>query len=217
MCSRTCSLHAASIAAGVDVGGYVSERASVPVSARHRRLWWTIGVAGAAAIAVAVLGVTLSSSMHPATGRGEPLQTLPSSLPRPVPTDAALAADKTQAATVDDVWSSARTSVEAKALTRSDCLDSAAKAYATAAAKTGGTGGSPEKPSSNCDGDVTFGYMLGFDSTGVSQATAALSATGKGSSPLVAEGEKNVGYALVESRGSTGDVNGYVLAWAVSK
>ena len=182
----------------------------------RRVLWWAIG-GGAAAVAVAVAGVTLSGSLHPATGRGEPLQALPASSSSPAPTVAPAVDGSSQATTVDGVWAAARTGAEAAALTRSDCLDGAAKVYAEAAAKVGGTGESPAAPTSGCGGDVAFGYVLGFDASGLSQATAALTATRGKASPLVADGERNVGWALVPSRGDTGEVNGYVLGWAVSK
>lgn len=185
-------------------------------AAGRRALWWAVG-GGAAAIAVAVAGVALSGSLHPATGRGEALQALPVSSAGPVPTVAPVVDGSSRATTVDGVWAAARTGAEAKALTRSDCLDGAAKAYAAAAAKVGGTGGSPDVPKSDCGGDVAFGYVLGFDESGLSQATAALTSTRGKASPLVADGERKVGWALVPSRGDTGAVNGYVLGWAVSK
>jgi hypothetical protein len=185
-------------------------------AAGRRALWWAVG-GGAAAVAVAVAGVTLSGSLHPATGRGEPLQALPASSSGPVPTVAPVVDGSSRATTVDGVWAAARTGAEAKALTRIDCLDGAAKVYATAAAKVGGTGGSPDVPKSDCGGDVAFGYVLGFDESGLSQAMAALTSTRGQASPLVADGERKVGWALVPSRGDTGAVNGYVLGWAVSK
>lgn len=198
------------------MGGSVREDAASKKTSNRRVLWLARG--GAAVVAATVvLGVTLSTSMHPATGRGEPLQALPSASPRAVAADAVRAGDAKPAATVEEVWSGARSSVEAKGLTRSTCLDETAQAYAAAAAKMGGTGASPEVPTTECGGKVQFGYILGFDSTGLSQAAAALSATPKGESPLVSDAARNVGYALVASKGSSGHVNGYVLAWAVSK
>ncbi|WP_292715131.1 hypothetical protein [Microbacterium sp. 13-71-7] len=198
------------------MGSDVREKSSSEGATGRRVLWWAIG-GGAAAVAVAVAGVTLSSGLHPTTGRGEPLQALPTGTPRPVPTDASLIDDSSKATSVDGVWSDARSGVEAKALTRSDCLDDAARTYAEAAVKAGGTGESPAVPKSDCGGDTTFGYVLGFDESGLSQATAALTATKGKVSPLVAEGEREVGWSLVPSKGDTGHVNGYVLGWAVSK
>ena len=182
----------------------------------RRALWWAVG-GGAAAIAVAVAGVTLSTSLRPATGPGEPLQALPVSSAGPVPTVAPVVDGSSRATTVDGVWAAARTGAEAGDRTRSGCLTDAAKSYAEAAAKLGGTGGSPDTPKSDCGGDVAFGYVLGFDESGLSQATAALTSTRGKASPLVADGERKVGWALVPSRGDTGAVNGYVLGWAVSK
>lgn len=122
-----------------------------------------------------------------------------------------------KATTADGVWQAARTSADLGALIQSDCLDSAAKAYAEAAAALGESGEIPATPDSDCGGGVTFGYVLGFDETGVSQATAAMTATRGEASPLAAEGEQKMGWAVVPSQGITGEVNGYVLGWAVSR
>jgi hypothetical protein len=190
------------------------ERADGRLSNR-RVLWWAIG-GGVAAVAVAVAGVTLSGSLHPATGRGEPLQALPVAS-SPVPTVAPVVDGSSRAATIEDLWGRARESVKVPALVRSGCLNDAAKAYAAAAAKEGGTGGGPAAPKTECGGDVAFGYVLGFDESGLSQASAAMTATQGKASPLMADSTRKVGWALVPSKGNTGKVNGYVLAWAVSK
>jgi hypothetical protein len=101
------------------------------------------------------------TSTHRFHGSGEPIQVLPVAS-SPVPTLAPVVDGSSRATTVDGVWAAARSGVEAKPLTRSECLDGAAKAYASAAAKGGGAGGNPEAPKADCGGDVRFGYVLGW-------------------------------------------------------
>ncbi len=118
---------------------------------------------------------------------------------------------------VERVWADARGEIDAAALERDDCLDDVAAAYAATAADVGGSGEEPTVPEVSCGGGVKLGYALGFDESGVGQATAALTMTADGPSPIVSTSAREVGYALVPARGATGEVNGYVLAWAVSK
>ena len=194
---------------------------------RRRAVWWIVVAAAVVAVGVAV-GIAVSTSVQPVTGRGEVLRGLPSAdpeAPTAVPTPTA-SADGTPVvdgsgveagSAVEQVWAGARSGVGVKALSRSGCLDGAAAEYAGLAARAGGAGARPAVPEVSCGDGVTLGYMLGFDESGVAQAMAALTVTSDGPSPLVSEDAREVGYAIAASRGSTGDVNGYVLAWAVSE
>lgn len=120
-------------------------------------------------------------------------------------------------APVGQYWSDLRAQAGIPALSRTACLDQAADRYAQAAAQSGGVSGSPDVPDNSCGGNVRFGYMLGFDPSGAGQASASLTVTGTGSSPLMAADVRKFGYAITSTHGETGRVNGYILAWAVSR
>ena len=225
----------------------VAGDAATPDDARKRRrvLLWVLILTAVVISGIVTIGLLLAPpSADRALGRGEPIQTIPTWTP-PVPTATTIptptpssspgastpvtpAPDPTadagagvgslvELSPVLRVWASARDGVGADRLSRSSCLNEVAEAYAKVAAKASNDV-DVAVPAGACGGgQVRAGFVRGFDESGAGQAQAALTVTADGPSPLLSDSVRRVGYAVVPAEGTAGDVNGYVLAWLVSK
>lgn len=208
------------------MGSERSRNRSEPSGAPPQRRWalpaaaLAVGIAAGASV-VAVVWAMTSTASRPLSQQQQSVRVGSVQVPVLPDQPAVLAGPR-----VAKVIAPIRSAVKAAPLTQLPCLDRVAAGYAqeVAAALAAATT-PPTRPAAaagpgqrGCNGRLVTGYVLGPDSTGLSQARVSYgNANGDPRQPsgLLDKRSTSVGYGLAAER-VKGRVVGYVFGWAVT-